>query len=48
MRDHKTRLTALVLAAALALTACGGMRREDTSYPKPEFSGSPMAERSPV
>ena len=35
----------LVLAMALTLAACGGTRTEDTSYPRPEYSGSPMAER---
>ena len=29
----------------LTLAACGGTRTEDTSYPRPEYSGSPMAER---
>ena len=36
---------ALALTMVFALAACGGTRTEDTSYPRPEYSGSPMAER---
>ena len=35
----------LVMALVIPLEACGGTRTEDTSYPRPEYSGSPMAER---
>ena len=38
-------LLVLALVIPLTLTACGGTRTEDTSYPRPEYSGSPMAER---
>lgn len=38
-------LLVLALVIALTLAACGGTRTEDTSYPRPEYSGSPMAER---
>ena len=36
-------LLVLALVIPLTLAACGGT--EDTSYPRPEYSGSPMAER---
>ena len=36
---------AAMLSLCLPLAACGGTRTEDTSYPRPEYSGSPMAER---
>ena len=36
---------ALALTLLFTLAACGGTRTEDTSYPRPEYSGSPMAER---
>lgn len=38
-------LLVLALVISLTLAACGGTRTEDTSYPRPEYSGSPMAER---
>ena len=38
-------LLVLALVIPLTLAACGGTRTEDTSYPRPEDSGSPMAER---
>ena len=38
-------LLVLALVTSLTLAACGGTRTEDTSYPRPEYSGSPMAER---
>ena len=38
-------LLVLALVIPLTLAACGGTRTEDTSYPRPEYSGSPMAER---
>lgn len=38
-------LLVFVLVIPFALAACSGTRTEDTSYPKPEFTGSPMAER---
>ena len=37
-------LLVLALVIPLTLAACGGTRTEDTSYPRPEYSGSPMAE----
>ena len=39
-----TLLLVLALVIPLTLAACG-TRTEDTSYPRPEYSGSPMAER---
>lgn len=38
-------LLVLALVIPLTLAACGGTPTEDTSYPRPEYSGSPMAER---
>lgn len=38
-------LLVFVLVIPFALAACSGTRTEDTSYPRPEFTGSPMAER---
>lgn len=45
MQKFMQILAALTLLLVLALAACGGARTEDTSYPRPEYSGSPMAER---
>ena len=33
-------LLVLALVIPLTLAACGGTRTEDTSYPRPEYSGS--------
>ena len=41
-----TLLLVLALVIPFPLAACGGTRTEDTSYPRPEYSGSPMAERA--
>ena len=42
---HITGVKWGALAMVATLAACGGTRTEDTSYPRPEYSGSPMAER---
>ncbi len=38
-------LLVFALTIPFALAVCSGTRTEDTSYPRPEYSGSPMAER---